>query len=52
MSQLRNAGDFQTPTDWPSKTDETNETNKMQMSLRTDLLNIKKVTNEDTNNCS
>ncbi len=27
--------DFQT-SDWPSKTDDSNETNKMQMSLRTD----------------
>ncbi len=37
MSYLRrNAGDFQNSTDWPSKTDETIETNKMQMSLRTD----------------
>ena len=34
----RNAGkSFQTfKTDWPSKTDETNETKRMQLSLRTD----------------
>ena len=33
-NETRNAGDFQTQTDWPSKTDETNT--KMQQSLRTD----------------